>query len=132
MEHYISIVDQLGGIDDVEIFNNQLLVAIYIRPKDAKSAGGIILTDNNKDEDRYQSKIGVILKMGPQAFKDPEQRWFAGAEFKVGDLVMFRASDGLNLELTKIGQRLTSEKVLCKILEDTSVRMRVKTASRVW
>ena len=64
-----KIMRDAGDLDDIEIFNNKVLVGIYERPEGAKTAGGIIVTHKTTDEDKYQSKTGVILKMGAQAFK---------------------------------------------------------------
>ena len=47
MEHEVDPAEELrkqaGDLSRVEIFNNQLLVAIYVRPQKTKS--GIFLTD---------------------------------------------------------------------------------------
>ena len=59
-----ALKEQIGNIDDIEIFNNQILVAVYIRPE--KTKGGIIMTDRAREEDKYQGKIGLIVKMGSQ------------------------------------------------------------------
>ena len=62
MEHEIdpaeSIRNEMGDISSVEVFNNQVLVAVYIRPQKTKS--GIILTNQTTDEDRYQSKVCLL------------------------------------------------------------------------
>ena len=126
--------EKLGDIDDIEVFNNQVLVAVYIRPKTMQLGGKeFILTDNTTAEDRYQSKIGMILKMGPGAFQDAKGVWFAGSEFRQGDLVVYRSSDGLAMELVNPkSETLKDSKVLCRVLDDTAVRMRVNNVSRVW
>jgi hypothetical protein len=49
-----SLKKDLGDLSKVEVFNNQLLVAVYIRPQKTKS--GIILTDKTTDEDRFQNQ----------------------------------------------------------------------------
>lgn len=126
--------EKLGDLKDVEVFNNQVLVAVYLRSNTMKLAGkDFILTDNTTSEDRYQSKVGMIIKMGPSAFQDPKGVWFNGAEFSEGDLVVYRSSDGLAMELVNpVSKNIKDSKVLCRLLEDTSVRMRVNGVSRVW
>ena len=68
-----ALKEQIGNIDDIEIFNNQILVAVYIRPEKTKS--GIYLPDNNRAEDQYQSKIGLELKKDSTAFIDEENKF---------------------------------------------------------
>jgi co-chaperonin GroES (HSP10) len=69
MEHEIDpkekLLTDLGDLSGIEIFNNQVLVAVYIRPNKTKS--GIILTDETVNEDRYQGKVGLLVGMGPAA-----------------------------------------------------------------
>ena len=113
-------------ISDVELFQNQLLLAVYIRPE--KTASGIIMTSRTRDEDRHQSKVGLILKLGPRAFDDPQGEWFNGKEdFKVGDWVVFRPSDGWQVTLNTGG-----DGVLCRMLLDTQIRMRINAPDDIW
>ena len=51
-----AILDEIGDISNVEVFNNQLLVAVYIRPEKTKS--GLLLPGQTRDEDKFQSKVG--------------------------------------------------------------------------
>jgi co-chaperonin GroES (HSP10) len=107
--------------DDIEIFNHQVLVAVYIRPDKTKS--GIYLTGQTRDEDRFQGKCGMILMKGEYAFEG-DGKWFSGGEtFSEGDWVFFRPSDGWSI---------TINGVLCRILDDTSVRGRTKRPDLVF
>lgn len=125
MDHEVDPRDKLkqeiGDLSGVEIFNNQVLCAVYIRPKKTKS--GIYLSDQTTDEDRYQSKVGLIVKMGPQAFEDDTNSWFADNEAKVDDWIVFRPSDGWSI---------TVNGVLCRILDDVAVRGRIPSPDLVW
>jgi co-chaperonin GroES (HSP10) len=125
MEHEVdpaeSIRNEMGDISSVEVFNNQVLVAVYIRPQKTKS--GIILTNQTTDEDRYQSKVGLVLKKGPQAFEDVSGQWFNGLNIEEGDWIVFRPSDGWNI---------TVNNVLCRIIDDVNIRGRVDQPDRVW
>ncbi len=112
---------ELGDIASVEIFNTQVLVAVYERPE--RTAGGIILADQTRGEDKIQGKVGLIVKMGPDAFHDPEQKWFRGVDMNIGDWVVFRPSDGWPV---------TINKKICRVLEDTHIRLRVDRPDRVW
>ena len=116
-----ALLKQLGNIDDLEIFNNQILCAVYIRPEKTKS--GIVLPDQHLNEDRVQSKVGLIIKMGPEAFVDPGDQWFRNVKIDMNDWVVFRPSDGWSI---------TVNNVLCRILNDTSVRGRVAHPDQIW
>ena len=123
-----DLLDKLGDLQGFEVFHNQVLCAVYIRPE--KTRGGIILADSTRDEDGMQGKAGLIVKMGPTAFQgaDPNQAWAWGEEMGLGDWVYYRASDGW--AITLIGQ--TGDKVLCRILDDTNIRGRMTAPDEVW
>lgn len=116
-----ALLEQVGDISKVEVFNMQVLVAVYIRPEKTKS--GIYLSDKARDEDRYQSKVGLIIKKGPTAFVDKDGEWFSGLDIKEGDWIVFRPSDGWNI---------TVNGTLCRMLDDMSVRARIEHPDQVW
>lgn len=121
IEPKTEILDAVGDIKEVEVFNNQILVGIYIRPQ--KTASGIILTEKTVDEDKYQGKVGLVLKMGPEAFVDETGKWFKNMKIKVGDWVVFKPSDGWSVAIN--GKA-------CRILDDIAVRGRVKSPDIIW
>ena len=73
-----NIKKDIGDLSTVELFNNQVLVAVYVRPEKTKS--GIYLTDKLREEDKFQGKVGPVLKLGASAFDDPNSQWFAGMD----------------------------------------------------
>jgi co-chaperonin GroES (HSP10) len=115
------LLEQVGDISKIEVFNMQVLVAVYIRPEKTKS--GLFLSDKARDEDRYQSKVGLIIKKGPTAFVDKDGEWFSGLDIKEGDWIVFRPSDGWNV---------TVNGTLCRMLDDMSVRARIEHPDQVW
>jgi co-chaperonin GroES (HSP10) len=125
MKHAVDprkmIMEEVGDLSTIEIFNNQILVAIYIRPE--KTSGGIILANQTRDEDKWQGKMGLVLKKGPSAFVDESQNWFNGIDVAVGDWVFFRPSDGWGLEVNG---------VLCRLLDDTVIRGRTPSPDMIW
>ena len=110
-----KILDDIGDLSTVEIFNNKILVGVYIRPQKTKS--GLYISDKTVDEDRFQSKVGLLLKTGPQAFVKNDDGWFDDIEFNHGDWLVYRPSDGWNV---------TIHGVLCRVLADHQVQQRVK------
>jgi len=115
------LLEQAGDLANVEVFNNQLLVAVYVRPQKTKS--GIYLTDKTTDEDQYQSKVGLVLKKGPSAFNDATGEWFNGVTINEGDWIVFRPSDGWSVTVN--GQ-------ICRMIDDVNVRGRIDHPDRVW
>ena len=116
-----ALLKEVGDLSGVEIFNMQVLVAVYIRPEKTKS--GIILSDKTRDEDRFQSKVGLIVKKGPSAFVDDDGKWFSGLDIKEGDWIVFRPSDGWNV---------TVNGVLCRMFDDTAIRARIPHPDNVY
>lgn len=107
----------LGGFKD-EVFHSQVLVMTYIRS--SRTAGGIILAAVTQDEDRFQGKIGLVVGMGPGAFKDDTIARFHGSELKVGDWVMTRPADGMELFYNGCTLRLFQDvNILCKVADPT-------------
>lgn len=89
----------------------KFLVGIYIRPD--KTKGGIYLTDRIRDEDIYQGKVGLVLKLGPTAFVDDDRRNFHPDSVpEVGDWVLYGANEGRACE---IGGHP------CRFIDDTSL-----------
>lgn len=116
-----AILKELGDLTNVEIFNNQILCAIYIRPERTKS--GIILTNQTRDEDKYQGKVGLVIKMGPEACIDESGKWFKHHKIEVGDWVYFRPSDGW---------AMTVNGVICRVIDDTDIRGRANAPDIIW
>lgn len=125
MEHAVdpkkALLDEIGDVKPVKVFNNQVLVAVYIRPE--KTKGGIILANQTRNEDRFQSKVGLVVKTGPVAFIEEEPKWFRDVDVAVGDWIVFRPSDGWDI---------TVNGVLCRMLMDTNIRMKIDHPDRVW
>lgn len=117
-----DIIQKLGNIDDIDLLHNQIMVAVYIRPEKTKS--GIYLSDNTRQEDRYQGKVGLLVKKGPTAF-EADDKWFSGEEnFTVNlDWLVFRPSDSW---------QITVNGVLCRIMDDIAVRGRVPNPDMVY
>jgi len=115
-----TLLDQIGDISDIELFHNQVLLAVYLRPEKTKS--GLILTADHLDEDRYQSKVGLLIKRGPLAFEQ-DGNWFTGMTFQDHEWLIFRPSDGWSI---------TVNGVLCRIFDDISIKGRAPHPDSVY
>lgn len=116
-----NLKSQIGNVEDIEIFNNQILVGVYVRPVQTKS--GIFLPESHVAEDQHQSKVGLVLKKGPSAFIDDKNEWFRDMDIQLDDWILFRASDGW---------AITINNIVCRVLDDTNVRGRIQHPDRVW
>jgi co-chaperonin GroES (HSP10) len=125
MDHAVDpkkkLKEEIGDISNIEIFNNQILVAVYIRPE--KTKGGIMLPGQTRDDDKYQSKVGLVLKKGPTAFLDDTESWFKDVTIDQDDWVVFKPSDGWAIVVNN---------VMCRMIDDTLVRGRVQHPDNVW
>jgi co-chaperonin GroES (HSP10) len=83
--------------DITPVFQN-VLIATYLRPE-AMTEGGIAVPHEVIKDDNFQSKVGLVLKVGHTAFHDDEKVKFGGFSAKPGDWVVFRASDGLRMAI---------------------------------
>lgn len=106
-----SVASHLHGID---IIGDMVLVGTYIRPE--KTAGGIIRPETNKQEDVWQGKVGVVLKWGPDAFRNEEGEVYEQAA-GVGEWVVFKVGDGWSFNLNGYP---------CRLVRDANIRMIVK------
>lgn len=96
----------------ISVMGARLLVAPYIRPNQTR--GGIFLSDNTKAEDKYQGKVGLVLALGPLAFKDDENHRFGHITPMVGDWIVYSVGDTFAFEL---GKRR------CRAVEDVDVHL---------
>lgn len=115
----------IGDLSGYIVLGSDLLVATYIKPR--KTAGGIYTTDKGAEEDRWQGKVGLVLKLGEQAFRYTYRHdgiyEFQGTAPKVGDYVAFHTSD-----TREIGIRGVS----CRTVDDRLVRMIVPDPDSVY
>jgi hypothetical protein len=122
-----ELLKKVGDISDLQLFHNAILIAIYIRPNVIQLAGGktLEIPDQTVKEDEYQGKVGLVIGKGPIAFVDDERVTFHGQDVEIGDWVVFRASDGWPLTLTR-------NKVLCRILVEADIRARISAPDYIW
>jgi len=114
------ILGKVGRLDGIEVWKNQVLCGVYERPERAKS--GLYIADATRDEDKFQGKVGLVLKLGPEAFKDDE-KWTFAAKAAVGDWVFFRTSDS---------RAITVNGKLCRLIDDTDIAGRIDDPDMVY
>lgn len=140
------LAELLPLVEGIQVQRNRVIVATYVRPN--VSAGGIIFTQKNADEDRWQGKVGLVLKRGPVAFDYAERaelmdkytehgthedtaRYEAEGELhipQIGDWVMCR-----NSETWEFALRVEPGKaVSCRVVADDSILAVVSDPSAIY
>ena len=119
MEHQSDparvIWDAVGPVlKDIEVYGNKVLLGVYIRPNKTKS--GIILADQTIAEDIHQGKVGLVLKKGRAAFVNDDRYDFRGQNVVEGDWIVIWVADG---------RKLMINGHLCRIVDDSQIRLRV-------
>ena len=110
-----AIFDFVGDLTDFEVIGDRVLVGIYMRP--AKTKGGIIRPDSNKEEDVYQGKVGLVLKWGPDAFRNTETGELYSQTIDVGEWGVIFVGDGKQIEVNGTP---------CRLVKDTSFVAKIK------
>lgn len=105
----------MAEIEAIPLFGGRLIVAKWIRDK----IGKIFVPKAAQNEDLYQGKVGLVLKVGPMAFEDDANHNWYGMRANVGDWVMFGHSDGADFDYSKNG---THDRVPCKMLDEVHVQ----------
>ena len=90
------IWDEIGDLSGIEVLYQNVLVAVYER-KAGQTKGGVWVPEKAFEEDQYQSKVGLVLKVGPRAFQDEGSIKFHGYVAEVGDWVVYKASNAMAL-----------------------------------
>jgi co-chaperonin GroES (HSP10) len=117
-----ALLDQTRRYADaIKPLGARVLIATYVRPE--KTAGGIIMTERTRDEDSFQGKCGLVIALGPLAFKDDENHAWGDLKPKVGDWVLTNIGDTRRLQ---VGQNP------CRFVEDVHVQCIVDEPDSVW
>lgn len=120
-----KLLNEVGTwIDDIDIFHNQILLAIYDRSKHAlKTKSGIYISQRTAGEDEHQGKVGLVIKKGPLAFVDDDTVKFHGQNVEIGDWIGLRPSDGWPLKIND---------TICRMVRDVDVRARARTPDCIY
>lgn len=112
-----KLLADIGEITDaIKLTNNNVLVAVYQRPTTTMLGGKTFyVADKVMDEDRYQSKVGLIVAVGPTAFAKADDWQFLGedGDFKLHDWVVLPAA---------AAQSMMVNGVMCRICPDASIK----------
>jgi co-chaperonin GroES (HSP10) len=82
-----------------------------------KTEGGVYLPDKMRDAESTASILGFVLKMGPDAYSDPE-KFPTGPWCKEGDFVVFRSYSGTRFKLRGKEFRLLNDDTVEAVIDD--------------
>ena len=100
------------------------VVKIYIRPEEMKK----IITDDGEEktlyvpdtiraEDKYNSCCGLVIALGPQAFKDKEGKP-TRSRFGVGDFIIFPRTDIIRIDFHGVALGVMSDDRALLVTDD--------------
>lgn len=116
------IFDALGNaVEQISVYGNRVLVATA--PHCERSKGGIIFTDKAVDENRYQGKVGLVLKLGEAAFKFDGSYDWVGAKPEVGSWVFYRVPDAWECGVNGVS---------CRFIRDEFIVGEVPFPEAIW
>lgn len=85
-----EIRESVGGLDGFEVWGDLVLIGVYCHPPETK--GKFLVGGTTQLEDVWQGKVGMILKIGPDAFPEAETT-FGGMKPQLGDWVYHNVQD---------------------------------------
>jgi co-chaperonin GroES (HSP10) len=100
-----EIWDDIGWvINGLTVTGADVLLAMYERvgQGEAKTERGIIIPDfkgGAATEDKYQGKVGLVVKMGPVAFQEDETHKWSGVHPQVGDWVLINVNEAFSFDV---------------------------------
>jgi len=130
MQHAVDpakeLLKAIGDLSKFEVMHNDVLIAVYLRPDTKKIEGSekvLYLPDGTRKEDEYQGKAGLVVKKGPLAFLSDENYDFKGQDVNPGDWVAIWVSDGRKIQING---------VLCRMVEDRHIRLKIPAPDAVY
>ena len=92
---------------------------LLIKPLEVKekTESGIYMPDSLKNAEQTASVIGFVVKVGRDAYKDPE-KFPNGPYCKEGDFVIFRSYSGTRFKVDKQEFRLINDDTVEAVVDD--------------
>lgn len=124
-EEWKRKVFDLIGNEMPRVHGNRVLCAVYIQPghhaqgtRNDGSSYKILKTTDSMKEDIWQSKLMMVLAVGPAAFKDTNEYSHYGITLKPGDWVMAQIHNCSQREIKKMPCRSIQDYLIEEDYED--------------
>ena len=92
-------------------------ILIAIPEKEEKTEGGVLLPEDTRKREEAASMVGMVLKMGPDAYKDVE-RFPSGHWCKEGDFILMRSYSGTRINVHGQEFRVINDDSVEAVVED--------------
>lgn len=123
---YQTIEDAFPDVDPMhEPFGDRVLV--QLRSPAEKTEGGIILTHDSQDTEKWNTQVAKVLAIGPVAFKnrDTLEPWKEGAWCSVGEFVRVPKYGADRWEVP-VPDSPTNKKAIFMFIRDNDLGGRIK------
>lgn len=123
-----EILERVGDLSGHKVLKDLVLVATYIEPEVTK--GGIYKTETRLNESRYQGKVGLVLKLGPTAFKYDGPYPYEGPVPREGvDYVQYHPGNGREFFL---GGPSGDTGISCRQIPSPLVEAIIDDPEKIW
>ena len=99
------------------ISNTPLFLGLFPLKLKGKTKGGVLLTDKHMEERTYTTVTALVLKMGPECYKN-EERFPNGPWCKKNDWVIFAKYAGSRLNIEGGELRLLNDDEILGVVDD--------------
>lgn len=124
-----SVLDRLGKtLDLYTCFPTDVIVAKFQRTH-LGTSGKLLAAPATSREDRWQGKVGLVIKLGNHAFHDDSDASFFGFSLTVGNWAVYRNTDGFDFDICIPG---TTDRIECRRLKDGEVFGKVQRPDLIW
>tara|TARA_R100001224_G_C3966711_1_gene131050 strand:- start:334 stop:705 length:372 start_codon:yes stop_codon:yes gene_type:complete len=90
---------------------------IVIPEKETKTEGGVLLPEDTRRREEAASLIGMVMKVGPDAYRD-ENRFPTGPWCKEGDFIVMRSYSGTRMVIHGQEFRLINDDSIEAVVDD--------------
>ena len=109
----------VGDLSGWTVLHEDVLVITWVNRR--ITAGGIVLPEKSVDEDRWQGTVGLVAKLGDNAFTLGQ--WglpYKGTVPKIGDYVTFHPSSASETSINGISCKFVPASLTKAIIPDPS------------
>ena len=100
-------------------------VLVQVKTPKAKTASGIILVDDTKDTERWNTTVAKVIAVGPLAFKnrDTMKTWPEGEWVKPGDYIRAPKYGGDRWSIAYLDEHADEQQAMFVILNDLDLSL---------
>lgn len=93
-------------------------VLVVLPDPEETYAGGLIKAARTVEVEQILSSVGLVIDMGPQAYKGNDVKYSEGPWCKEGDFVMFRPNSGTRFKMGRREYRLLNDDSIEAVVPD--------------